>query len=212
MSNLFDTVLRLKRLTWQRLERPRVLRSILNKVILVLTGGFTKELCIAAYLFSGSVVKLGRKSGWLLVALYLKQAASSLRTAYGGVKVPPALLPFPISLTRSGYPRIIPSFHRLKIGKGDDEADRLVRMYLSFFSLYKVITLAKSVNDGLFSSIVEAHPKDVARSIREYAASLGVTFPELLRRYVPDISSSPLHVGIVWEDILNLLMAPLSGG
>lgn len=61
MSNLFDTVLRLKRLTWQRLERPRVLRSILNKVILVLTGGFTKELCIAAYLFSGSVVKLGRK-------------------------------------------------------------------------------------------------------------------------------------------------------
>ncbi|GFP80470.1 hypothetical protein PHJA_000190400 [Phtheirospermum japonicum] len=77
--------------------------------------------------------------------------------------------------------------------EGDDEADRLVRMYLSFFSLYKVITLAKSVNDGLFSSIVEAHPKDVARSIREYAASLGVTFPELLRRYVPDISSSPLH-------------------
>lgn len=111
----------------------------------------------------------------------------------------PALLPFPISLTRSGYPRIIPFFHRLKIGKGDDEADRLVRMYLSFFSLYKVITLAKSVNDGLFSSIVEAHPKDVARSIREYAASLGVTFPELLRRYVPYISSSPLHVGIVWE-------------
>ena len=85
----------------------------------------------------------------------------------------------------------------MKIGKGDDEADPLVRMYLSFFSLYKVITLAKSVNDGLFSSIVEAHPKDVARSIREYAA--GVTFPELLRRYVPDISSSPLHVGIVWE-------------
>ncbi|KAG8362792.1 hypothetical protein BUALT_BualtUnG0045200 [Buddleja alternifolia] len=100
------------------------------------------------------------------------EAASSLRTAYGGVKIE---------------------------RKGDDEADRLVRMYLSFFSLYKVITLAKSVNDGLFSSIVEAHPKDVARSIREYAASLGVTFPELLRPYVPDISSSPLHVGIVWE-------------
>lgn len=56
------------------------------------------------------------------------------------------------------------------MGKGDDEADRLVRMYLSFFSLYKVLTLAKSVNDGFFSSIVEAHPKDVARSIREYAA------------------------------------------
>lgn len=87
----------------------------------------------------------------------------------------------------------------MKERKGDDEADRLVRMYLSLFSLYQVITLAKSVNDGLFSSIVEAHPKDVARSIREYAASLGVTFPELLRPYVPDISSSPLHVGIVWE-------------
>lgn len=83
--------------------------------------------------------------------MYLKQAASSLRTAYGGVKVPPALLPFPISFFNQV--RISEtSFHRLQIGKG--EADRLARMYLSFFSLYKVITL--SVNDGLFSSIVEA--------------------------------------------------------
>ncbi|KAK4412227.1 hypothetical protein Salat_2964000 [Sesamum alatum] len=41
---------------------------------------------------------------------------------------------------------------------------------------------------------------DVARSIREYAASLGVTFSRnFFDVMFLDISSSPLHVGIVWE-------------
>lgn len=84
-------------------------------------------------MFSREVIRLRRKSGALFVALYLKQCASSLQKAYGGTKSPPDLLPFPVSLTRSGYPRIIPRFHRRMIYRRDDKADILVKIYLSFF-------------------------------------------------------------------------------
>jgi len=34
--------------------------------------------------------------------------------------------------TRSGYPRIIPSFHRKLLYRKDERADQLVKYYLSF--------------------------------------------------------------------------------
>lgn len=49
----------------------------LKKVLLIITDGLTTELCIGAYLFSRSVIRIGQKSGWLHCALYLKQCASS---------------------------------------------------------------------------------------------------------------------------------------
>ena len=116
----------------------------------MVTDGLTKELCIGAYLFSRSVYKLGKRSGWLHVALYLKQCASSLQKAYGGVPFKPDLLPVPVSLTRSGYPRIIPPFHRLEIYKKNERSDLLVKVYLSFFSLATVICLAKKIDKTTF--------------------------------------------------------------
>lgn len=65
---------------------PKVPRGgYLKKVLLIITDGLTKELCIGAYLFSRSVIRIGRKSGWLHCALYLKQCASSLLN--GSVKL-----------------------------------------------------------------------------------------------------------------------------
>lgn len=77
-----------------------------------------------------SVVR--RKSGLLLLftALYLKQCATSLQLYYGGVPQAPSRFYFPISLTRSGIPTILSSFHRIIIRQRDDRADRL---YLSWF-------------------------------------------------------------------------------
>lgn len=72
-------------------------------------------MCIAAYLFAKQVIYLGRKSGYLHLALYLKQCNTCLMTAYGGVNRPNGSLSVPVSLTRSGYPKIIPSFHRKMI-------------------------------------------------------------------------------------------------
>lgn len=67
---------------------PKVPRGgYLKKVLLIITDGLTKELCIGAYLFSRSVIRIGRKSGWLHCALYLKQCASS--------RIGQALLIFP---------------------------------------------------------------------------------------------------------------------
>jgi hypothetical protein len=130
------------------------MRGLFNKMFLIITDGLTKELCIGAYLLSRTIIRLGRRSGWLFVALYLKKAASSLQAAYGGVESPPTLLPVPVSLTRSGYPRIIPPFWRRIIRKKDERADVMVRICLSCFSLSKRMILAKPVSRDTFKSIV----------------------------------------------------------
>lgn len=65
----------------------------------------------------------------------LKQCASSLQKAYGGSGYTPELLPVQVSLTRQGYPRIIPPFHPFCKSSGDEKEDILVKVYLSFFSL-----------------------------------------------------------------------------
>jgi len=119
-------------ISWQRiLEDPRLLLLVsttLNKVILIITDGLTKELCIGAYLFAKQIYSLGKKSGWLFVALYLKQCSACLMQWYAReVPILPTELSVPLSLTRTGLPRIIPSFHRAKIRKRDDTADILVK-------------------------------------------------------------------------------------
>lgn len=105
---------------------------IYKKIILIIaTDGLTKELCIGAYLVAKQVIQLNRRSGPLFTALYLKQAATCLQQAYAGVSQSHSLLPVPVSLTRSGYPKIIPSFHRKILMKKDQKADLWVHIYLS---------------------------------------------------------------------------------
>lgn len=62
-------------------------------------------------------------------SLYLKQAAVCLQKAYAGVPQPKSQLPVPVSLTGSGLPRIIPSYHRKLILKKDERADTFVKIY-----------------------------------------------------------------------------------
>lgn len=124
---------------------------ILKKVILVVSDGYTKELCIGAHLFAKEVLRLVRKSGPLFTALYLKQCAVCLQQAYGGDPWQPTLLPFPVALAGSGYPKIIPSFHRKMIRRKDDKADLLVKLNLSFFRLCRA---AKRLSNRIVESIV----------------------------------------------------------
>lgn len=80
MHTLFQSLLRVAPIRWQRvLEYSRLLRSLLNKVILIATDGLTKELCIGAYLFARTVMRMARRWGMLHCAFYLKQCASSLQ-------------------------------------------------------------------------------------------------------------------------------------
>lgn len=119
--------------------------GFLKKILLVVADGLTKESCIALYLYAKEVRRLYTKSGPLFTALYLKQCSSSLQMAYGGDKRPPERLAVPVSLSRSGFPRIIPSFVRHKMYKRDDTADILVKCWLSLFSLARIILVAKRV-------------------------------------------------------------------
>lgn len=121
---LFDRMLNLSILKWQKiLEKIQIMQGLFMRLSLLIFGGCSKELCVAAYLFAKSVIRLSRSSGKVFTALYLKQCASSLQISYGGDRMPHTLLPTPVSLTRSGYPCIIPSYHRKMIRQHDEKAD-----------------------------------------------------------------------------------------
>ncbi|KAL4317821.1 hypothetical protein GQ457_18G011820 [Hibiscus cannabinus] len=82
------------------IKRPHAVR---------LTHQMVKDLLRSS---ATKVVYMNRRSGALFTALYLKQCAVTLQQAYGGI-TPYHIhtkLSVPVSLTRSGYPRIIPSF------------------------------------------------------------------------------------------------------
>lgn len=106
LRSLYRSLLRVSPIRWQRIwEDSRFLVGFLKKVLLIATDGLTKETCLAVYPIQ--VRTLGKRWGWLFLALYLKQCASCLMTAYGGDKKAPDFLPVSVSLTRSGYPRIV---------------------------------------------------------------------------------------------------------
>lgn len=193
MRTLFDKLLTLTPIRWQRvLEDSRVMVTILKKMVLLTLDGYTKEVCIAGYLFCKKVRHLVKGSGLLFTALYLKQCSSSLQTYYGGCKKSPELLPVPISLTRSGCPRIIPSFHRRMIYKRDDKADPLVKLYLSFFTLSKLIKLCPKISKKTFQSITQ--PDQVA----SFIGIITEKIPNLVNRYLPGVSTIPLNQGMKW--------------
>jgi len=197
MKNLFTIILRITALSWRRaLEGPRSLKGYLAKVNLILSFGLTKERCLCAHWFAKKIIGMSRKSGWLFVSIYCKHAAASLQTAYAGEF--PIHQPFPISLTRSGYPRIIPAYHRHVIMLGGDRADGLVRMYLSFFSLTKVIPLAKRVSKETFSSIITPLTQDEEESVNNMANVIKQLFPVLVSRYIPWVTTIPLKQGMTW--------------
>lgn len=85
-----------------------MVKTVFSKIILIITDGLTKELCVAAHLVTRDLIRLGRKSGWLFMALYCKQAMSNIRVAYGGIQTPHQLSSPQVSLNKSGFPRIIP--------------------------------------------------------------------------------------------------------
>lgn len=79
----------------------------------------------------------------------------------------------------------------------DSKADTLVQVYLSFFSLAKVICLAKKVSKGTFESIVS--PWKDPDSVINAVGNMKRKMKYLLQRYVPDLPTIPLHQGMTWD-------------
>lgn len=97
-----------------------------------------------------------------------------------GGSAPLCILPFPVSLNRSGIPRCIPSFHRKMISRRDETGDQLVRFFLSMFSLSKLILVRKKGRFG-YDSIVKRPsyvPEDLFNDLIQVCL-------DLVERYVP---------------------------
>ena len=92
----------------------------------------------------------------------------------------------PVSLTRSGIPRIIPTFHRRIIRVRDERADRVVQLYLSWFSLGSRIRLSKKQTfPERFKSMLK-FPTQL-QTLPVILNELDVKLRDLLERYMPSI-------------------------
>lgn len=206
-SKLFDILERLAVSTWRRtFESSQRIKGWLLKATLVLSGHLTKECAIASFLFAKEVLKIYRRSGPLFCALYLKQCSSCLQTAYGGIKHKPFALPIYVSLTRSGYPVIIPSFHRKMILRRDDKGDFLVKLYLSWFSLAKLVRLCAPVSNATFKSIIT--PVEDDQKVMDVVSELSDRFKSIIDTYMPWISSIPVKQGFRWVPTWKALPNP----
>lgn len=198
MNSLFDILVTVNPLLWQRtLERPRMIIALFQKLQLIILDRLNKEFCIASYLMAKQIVRLGRKSGWLFVSLYLKQCSATLQLFRGSDNPVPRVLSVPVSLTGSGLPRIIPTFHRKAILRRDAKADIVIKFYLSVFSINRIIPLAKRVNKKTFSSITT--PVKDMNSVQHVVSDLKLCLTDLLFRYIPQVRSYPLEQGMTFE-------------
>lgn len=115
---------------------------------------YTFEGCVISLIMAKAIIQLVRKSGLLFTALYLKQCSAYLCRFYGmdsnitisGPKV---------KLNRKGLPVIIPFHHRHIIMSRNERADYLVKLYLSWFSINRLVKLSKPINSKTLKSIMD---------------------------------------------------------
>jgi len=123
------------------------------------SGSLTREVGLAVVSFVREVRQIQKRSGLLFLALYLKQCGVCLQRYYALSHDKHQTLSVSVSLTRSGIPRIIPSVLRKHIRDRSERGDYIVKLYLSWFGLSKVIELAPRISKKTFSSITSV-PQD----------------------------------------------------
>nr|WOR07594.1 CeaMV1-RdRp [Duamitovirus sp.] len=197
---LFSNVLeRMPKVAWRGIFKdPRQLKGLLLRVSLVVTNRLTSEYGIASFIYAKKVIQLTRSRGLLSTALYLKQCSVLLQQYYsehdntgaGPMKVW-------VSLTRCGLPRIIPAFHRRIIRGRGVRGDRIVRMWISWLQIYRIIELAPKVSANTFKSIIS--PCDNIQRVLNVAYELKEEFHSLIKDYMPWVSTIPLNQGIEWK-------------
>lgn len=129
ISNLFTFRESVPVAPWRCLfEQTRRFLGLMAKVPLIFSSSLTREVGLAAVSFMQFVFRLQRKSGYLFTALYLKQCGVCLQRYYAG-SVSNTSLSLPVSLTRCGIPRVIPSVLRKAIRRRDAHGDFVVRLY-----------------------------------------------------------------------------------
>lgn len=205
MKQLYSALIRASTVKWQRvLEDTRFLKGTFCKVALWNYHKLTKENCLAVHALAKRIYSMGRRSGWLHVSVYLKHASACLMMAHGGN--PKSSYPFRISLNRSGYPRIIPRYHRKVLMGKDSRRDMICKLYLSLFSVNKIILLAPKITKKTFASIITPLTETVENTLSEFVSNeLRPRVRNLLLRYIPRLKSIPLVQGMSWMPSWSVL-------
>jgi len=131
------------------------LGAALRRVVALREGGPTTNWCQTALSFGRYVASLHKEQGWRGVVIRLKANATLLQQVAGGHKLDnPRLLGCAISRSRNGIPRVIPIVHRKRITSGDRWT---VRIWLSFFWLYRVIEVPGKLKLGTITRPFEVN-------------------------------------------------------
>lgn len=77
----------------------------------------------------------------------------------------------------------------------DDKADMLVQLYLSFFSLWRAVTLAKRLKNRIVKTVIE---RPGYTGIYRFLRSMTDIWDNLMARYIPGLTSIPLCQGMEW--------------
>lgn len=144
--------------TWQTtVKRGRALGAALTRVLHLRDGGITARWYSATMSFGRFVVRLQRQGGWVYVVKYLKACSVLLQQASGGQRIDATqALGAAVSRTHgSGIPRVIPAVMRKSIRSGDPWT---IRIWLSFFQLYRVIEIPGKLKLGSITSSSEMKP------------------------------------------------------
>lgn len=83
------------------------------------------------------------------------------------------------------------------IYRKDSKADKLVQLYLSWFSLAKVIALAKPMTKDTFKSITDL--PTTLDQVLQLSGELKTLGKQLISRYMPWLPTIPICQGISWE-------------
>lgn len=196
-SNFLET---LTPVPWRSVfEHRGRLRRFLIRIAVAVTGYLSFEEVICSLVVARRVAALVRKSGLLFTSLYLKQCAVHLQQYYAGSTIRVGKSAVNVSLSRQGIPSIIPSHHRHCIARRGDRGHHLVRLYLSWFSLCRIVKLAKKPSKSTFSSIT-SFSFNTSRRVAVYGELKNV-WSRLQPLYMPWLPTIPLITGLSWADI-----------
>lgn len=201
MKTLFTNVLdRCRVIPWRSIfEGTRPLSRFLIRTAIVATGLCNRESAVICWVMAKKVFQLYRGMGCLSASLYLKQCSTSLMRYYAGSSKEAlhSMSGAMVSLSRAGIPTIIPVHHRSLIMARGERGDQLVHLYLSLFSVCRIIKLAKPVSAATFKSMTD--PVADMELVKEVLGDIKSSSRRLLNLYLPWLQSCPLELGFRFE-------------
>lgn len=139
-----------------KLGRPMLKVLFLIPIALGIKRNLSLVKVLITYL--ASVHQLWKRSGMRFVVIYLKACFTILQQSVGGQRLSDTG-PFGARVSRSrsgGLPRLIPSLHRKRIREGDTS---VIRLWLSLFSLYRILDIPGTIKLSTITGESTANPK-----------------------------------------------------